>query len=115
MIPIGCAVYSPTMADSQLPKRDLFGEFSVYSRAMNYHHTHNLVNPATAGAERPYGIRVTLPAGDTMRKILGDDWQMLRWYPTEAERDVAFEDMAIRHSYSRTSDTPTQVLEKIAR
>lgn len=103
------------MADSQLPKKDLFGEFSVYSRAMNYCHPHNLVDPAAAGAERPYGIRVTLPAGDTMRKILGEDWEMLRWYRTEAERDAAFEDMALRHGYNRISDTPTQVLEKLSR
>jgi hypothetical protein len=39
----------------------------------------------------------------------------LHWYPTEAERDAAFERMALRHGYYRTTDNPTQVLEKLAR
>ena len=111
-------MYSPTMAESRLLKKDLFGEIrpcSVYSRAMDYCHQHNLVDPASAGAERPYGIRVTLPTGDTMRKILGESWEKLHWYPSEEERDSAFEHMAIRHSYYRDSDTPTQVLEKLVR
>ena len=82
---------------------------------MDYCHQHNLVDPSTAGRERRFGIRVTLPAGDTMRGILGDDWERLHWYPTEAERDAAFDNMAIRHGYYRKTDSPTQVLEKIVR
>ena len=82
---------------------------------MDYCHAHNLVDPSAAGAERPFGIRVTLPEGDTLRKILGDAWEKLHWYPTEAERDEAFENMAVRHGYYRTSDSPTQILEKIVR
>lgn len=82
---------------------------------MDYCHQHNLVDPSGAGADRPWGIRVTLPASDTMRKILGEGWEKLHWYPSEAERDAAFEQMAKRHGYYRVSDTPTQVLEKIVR
>lgn len=82
---------------------------------MSYCHTHNLVDPSVADRERPYGIRVTLPPGDTLRKVLGDDWERLHWYPTEAERDAAFERMAARHGYYRNTDAPTQVLEKIVR
>ena len=82
---------------------------------MDYCHAHNLVDPATAGAERPFGIRVTLPANDTLRKILGENWEKLHWFPTEEERDAAFERMAERHGYYRKSDTPTQILEKIVR
>ena len=82
---------------------------------MTYCHTHNLVDRSVAGRERPFGIRVTLPPGDTMRKVLGDDWERLHWYATEAERDAAYDSMAARHGYYRTSDTPTQVLEKIVR
>lgn len=82
---------------------------------MDYCHPHNLVEPDTAGAERRFGIRVTLPPGDTLRKVLGDDWERLLWYPTEAERDRVFENMAARHGYYRDTDTPTQVLEKIVR
>ena len=82
---------------------------------MDYCHQHNLVNPEAAGAARPFGIRVTLPANDTMRKILGENWEKLHWYHTEAERDAAFSNMAERHGYYRKSDSPTQVLEKIVR
>lgn len=82
---------------------------------MDYCHQHNLVKPEIAGAERRFGIRVSLPSGDTMRKILGDDWERLHWYTTEAERNRAFEEMAMRHGYYRKTDTPTQVLEKIVR
>lgn len=78
-------------------------------------HPHNLVDPGSAGRDRPWGIRVTLPAGDTMRRILGEQWEKLHWYPTEAERDAAFEQMAERHGYYRATDTPTQVLEKVVR
>jgi hypothetical protein len=83
--------------------------------AVDYCHRHNLVQPEIAEAERPYGIRVTLPPGDTMRKVLGNDWEKLHWYATEAERDAAFERMSLRHGYYRESDTPTQVLEKLVR
>jgi hypothetical protein len=82
---------------------------------MNYCHPHNLVDPAAANVERRFGIRVTLPAGDTMQKILGDDWERLHWFSSELERDLAFNDMATRHGYYRLSESPTQVLEKLAR
>jgi len=50
-----------------------------------------------------------------MRKVLGDDWERLHWYATEAERDAAFEQMAARHGYYRKTDNPTQILEKTSR
>lgn len=82
---------------------------------MDYCHPHNLVDPTRAGAERRFGIRVTLPPGDTMRRLLGENWERLHWYASEQERDRAFEQMALRHGYYRKSDDPTQVLEKIVR
>ena len=82
---------------------------------MDFCHQHNLVNPENAGQARNFGIRVTLPAGDTLRKILGDDWERMHWFATETERDAAFESMAARHGYYRKTDSPTQVLEKISR
>ncbi len=80
---------------------------------MDFCHQHNLVEPESAGRERRYGIRVTLPANDTLRNLLGDDWERMHWYPSEAERDVAFEKMAQRHGYYRNTDSPTQILEKL--
>ena len=82
---------------------------------VDYCHQHNLVDQSVAGQERKFGIRVTLPPTDTLRNILGDDWERLHWYASEIERDSAFEDMATRHGYYRTTDTPTQILEKVAR
>ena len=82
---------------------------------MDFCHQHNLVDPDAAGRERNYGIRVTLPPGDSLRKVLGDEWERLHWFPTEAERDAAFNRMAARHGYYRETDTPTQVLEKLTR
>ena len=82
---------------------------------MDYCHRHNLVDPSQVGAERAWGIRVSLPPGDTLRKVLGETWEKLHWYPTEAERDAAFEQMALRYGYYRKTDTPTQILEKIVR
>lgn len=82
---------------------------------MEYCHQHNLVDPSQAGKERNFGIRVTLPAGDTLRKVLGDDWERQHWYASEAERDAAFDNMAQRHGYYRKTDSPTQILEKITR
>lgn len=82
---------------------------------MEYCHKHNLVDPASAGGERRFGIRVTLPPGDTFQRLFGDDWEMLHWYASEAERDTAYEQMAKRHGYYRGTDNPTQVLEKLVR
>lgn len=82
---------------------------------MEFCHQHNLVNPESAGAERPFGIKVSLPPGDTFERLLGSDWERLHWYATESERDLAFRQMAERHGYYRTTDTATQVLEKLCR
>jgi hypothetical protein len=82
---------------------------------MDFCHQHNLVSPETAGAERRFGIKVSLPPGDTFTRLFGDNWERLHWYPSEPERDLAFDDMAARHGYYRTTDNPTQILEKIVR
>ncbi len=82
---------------------------------MEFCHQHNLVEPEKAGQERKFGIRVTLPPGDTLRNVLGDDWERFHWYPTEAERDAAYDNMAERHGYYRKTDSPTQLLEKVSR
>lgn len=78
-------------------------------------HKHNLVQADALDGERRYGIRVTLPAGDTFNTLLGADWERIHWYATERARDAAFDNMANRHGYYRKTDTPTQVLEKILR
>ena len=82
---------------------------------MPYCHQHNLVEPEYAEVERKFGIRVSLPPGDTFARVLGDDWETLHWYRSEAERDEAYDKMAVRHGYYRKTDSPTQVLEKLVR
>ena len=83
--------------------------------ALSYCHRHNLVRKDAAGADRRFGIRVTLPKTDTFSRMLGDDWENIHWYATESERDAAYENMATRHGYYRKSDSPSQILEKIVR
>jgi hypothetical protein len=82
---------------------------------VEYVHRHNRVRPDAIPSEKRFGIRVTLPEGDTFSRLLGPNWEQLHWFATEEERDRAFERMAIRHGYYRKTDTPTQVLEKIIR
>ncbi len=83
--------------------------------ALTYCHRHNLVRKDNVDAERRFGIRVTLPQTDTFARMLGDNWENIRWYATEEERDLAYQSMATRHGYYRNTDSPSQVLEKIAR
>ena len=82
---------------------------------MSYCHRPNLVDPEIAAADQRFGIRVTLPASDTCRTVIGDDWEQFHWYATESERDRAYESMARRHGYYRKTDSPAQVLEKVER
>jgi hypothetical protein len=82
---------------------------------VTYCHRHNLVRKDLANIDRRFGIRVTLPPNDTFSRLLGDEWENLHWYPSEEERDRAFDKMARRHGYYRTTDAPTQILEKIKR
>lgn len=82
---------------------------------MDYCHLHNVVEPDKALAEKRFGIRVSLPHGDTFSSLIGEDWERVHWYRTEEERDRAFEQMAKRHGYYRNTDTPSQRLEKLVR
>ena len=87
----------------------------LWKHAVSFCHQHNLVEPEKAGGENKFGIKITLPTGDTFSTLLGDDWERVHWYGTEQERDAAYDKMAQRHGYYRTTDTPTQVLIKIVR
>ena len=82
---------------------------------MDYCHKHNLVDSEDIDAEKKYGIKVSLPPGDTLSMLIGDDWNHVHWYASEIERDQAYDEMARRHMYYRDTDQPSQVLEKIHR
>ena len=81
---------------------------------MNIANEQNL-NGGPTPSVRPFGIRVKLPAGDPFRRLLGDDWQKLHWYPSARERDAALLDMGRRHEFSRIGDEPALLFEKIER
>lgn len=84
--------------------------------------------PAATGAERrrilspiepdtmkKHGIRFTIPLGDPMQKLLGENWEAFRWYDTAQERDQAFEELRRQPPYYRQGDLPTQILSKVDR
>src|SRR5450755_1832702 len=73
---------------------------------------HNLRRPS-GQAPLPYGIRVSLPAGDPFRKIMGAQWHRVHWFATPAERDAELLDMSRKHEYSRIGDKPALVFEKV--
>lgn len=62
-----------------------------------------------------YGIRVTIPGGDSMSAphLLGDNWNSTRWFDSEGERDEALADMQRQPPYYRLGDSPTVELEKV--
>ena len=62
---------------------------------------------------RPYGVRVSLPSGDPFRKLLGPEWNRVHWYSSPEERDDALAEMSRRHQYSRATDKPSLVFEKV--
>ena len=72
-------------------------------------HANNLNR--TSGDTRPYGIRVSLPAGDTFAHLLGADWERFHWFATAQERDRTLDDMAGEHLYSRRGDRPRMIFE----
>ena len=62
---------------------------------------------------QPFGVRVSLPVGDPLRTLLGPQWHRLHWYATPDERDAAIAEMSRRHEYSRATDIPSLVFEKV--
>ena len=64
---------------------------------------------------KKYGIRITLTEGNPMRlpHLLGDDWESVRWYETEAERESAMADLSRRLPNYRQGDEIAQVFTRI--
>lgn len=79
---------------------------------MGISQSHNLRAPPIEKL-RPYGIKVSLPQADPFRRLLGPEWHRLHWYPTPEERDAALAEMARRHEYSRKTDAPSLVFQKV--
>jgi hypothetical protein len=65
--------------------------------------------------QRPYGVRVSLRAGDPFARLVGGDWIREHWYATERERDLALADMRSRYPFFRIGDEPALVFQKTER
>ncbi len=74
-------------------------------------HAHNLARKPEG--LKLYGIRVSLPAGDTFTRLIGTDWEQFHWFDTSRERDRTLEDMASEHLYSRDGDRPQLIFEAV--
>ena len=79
---------------------------------MGISNVHNLRSPPVESL-RPYGLRVSLPSGDPLRKLLGPEWHRIHWYASPRERDADMLEMSRRHEYSRATDAPSLRFEKI--
>jgi hypothetical protein len=73
---------------------------------------HNL-RKAVGQGPKPYGMRISLKAGDPFRRIMGADWHRIYWYATAAQRDAALLEMSRKHEYSRAGDKPSLLFEKV--
>lgn len=82
---------------------------------MEQSNPHNLSHPPPAAAGLRFGIRVTMPPNDPLRRVLGNDWHKEHWFATPGERDRTLADMARRHAFSRIGDTPSIRLDAIDR
>jgi len=77
-------------------------------------HPHNL-SSGRDGDERNFGLRLSLPAGDSFASVLGADWSTERWYRSDREREAALLEITRKHPFSRIGDRPTYVVERISR
>ena len=80
---------------------------------MDICHAHNLNQDLTQ--DKPFGIRVSLPAGDTFSSVIGADWSQEHWFSSAAERDRALAEMQREHLYSRRGDRPSLVFTAVER
>jgi hypothetical protein len=82
---------------------------------MDLSNQHNLRGPHPDPGSLRFGIRVTMPARDPLRAVLGNDWHKEHWFASAAERDEALLEMGKRHAYSRIGDDPSIRLEPLDR
>ena len=82
---------------------------------MELSNRHNLRGPSAEAGTLRFGIRVSMPARDPLRAVLGNDWQKEHWFASREERDEALAEMGHRHAYSRIGDTPSIVLTPVER
>jgi hypothetical protein len=79
---------------------------------MGISNAQNLTHPL-GDEPKPYGLRVSLRAGDPFASLCGADWQRTHWFRTATERDAALAEMSRRHEYSRPGDRPALLYTKV--
>ena len=77
-------------------------------------HEHNR-RAGSVSAPGPFGLRLSLPEGDPMRRVLGDDWHQVQWFESERARDAKLAELTGRFAYYRKGDRPTFVIERVER
>jgi hypothetical protein len=77
-------------------------------------HEHNRSRPPPIGP-RTWGIRLSLPEGDPMRPLLGDDWHQYHWFASEAERETRLAQLRGQFIYYRKGDKPSFIIERVNR
>ncbi len=82
---------------------------------MELSNRHNLLHLPAEPATLRFGIRVTMPAADPLRRVLGNDWHTEHWFASAEERDDALRDIGRRHEFSRIGDIPSIRLEPLER
>jgi hypothetical protein len=78
-------------------------------------HAHNRRAGLRRVPKKTFGIRLSLPEGDPMRQVLGDDWHQFQWFEDETARESRIEELTGRFVYYRKGDRPTFVIERIER
>ena len=63
----------------------------------------------------PFGLRLSLPPGDPMRSVLGDDWVQYEWFSSESARETKIEELLGPFPYYRKGDRPSFLVERVER
>lgn len=77
-------------------------------------HEHNR-SRTVPDAPKAWGLRLSLPQGDPMRALLGDDWHEYQWFASESAREAKRTQLLRQFVYYRKGDTPSFVVERVNR
>jgi hypothetical protein len=75
-------------------------------------HRHNR-RAGLGGRSRRFGLKLSLPLGDPMRTLLGDDWHEYQWFDTQEARERKLEELLGPFAYYRKGDRPTFTVERV--
>lgn len=66
---------------------------------------------------KPYGVKIELPENDPFRvpHLLGDDWEVTRWFATATERDSAMAAIIKQPGNYRKGDKPSILVTPVQR